>query len=191
MSSETSSAARRATNGVRTVLGLSGLVALIVGILVLIWPGHVVRALIWILALYAIVGGLVYVGMGVFAKTMGGWKRVGHIVLGVLYVIAGVIAMANTAQTAAWLAVFIAVFIGIMWVVEGAVTLSNLGASSSRGWSLFFGILSIVAGVVLLISPLWAALFLAFFIWLYVGVSLVVLGVVQIVRAFRFKTVDA
>lgn len=191
MSTESSSVANSAANGVRLVLGLSGLVALIVGILVLVWPGHVATALIWILALYAIVGGLVYIGMGLFARAMGGWKRIGHIILGVLYVIAGILAFANTGQTKLWLAVFIAIFVGIMWIIEGVVTLTNLGASPSKGWSIFFGALSILAGIVLLSSPLWGALILAVFIWLYVGISLVVLGIVQIVRAFRFTLADA
>lgn len=187
MTPDSSSIAGKATNGARTILGVSGLVALIAGIFVLVWPGHAATLLVWILAIYAIVAGLVYVGVGVFSKAMGGWKRVGHIVLGVLYIIAGIIAFANTLQTKIWLAVFIAIFVGIMWIIEGVVTLTNLGASASRGWSIFFGILSIIAGIILLSSPLWAALFLAVFVWLYVGISLVVLGIVQIVRAFRFS----
>lgn len=191
MSSDSSSVAGKATNGARTILGVSGLVALIAGILVLVWPGHTATLLVWILAIYAVVAGLVYLGIGIFSKTMGGWKRVGHIVLGVLYVIAGIIAFVNTQQTKIWLAVFIAIFVGIMWIIEGIVTLTNLGASPSRGWSIFFGILSIVAGIILLSSPLWGALILAVFVWLYVGISLVVLGIVQIVRAFRFSIPEA
>ena len=93
MSSDTP-AAKMAVNGIRTALGLGGLIALIVGIIILAWPGHAAVALTAVVAAYAIVGGLVYAGLGIFSKSMGGWARVGHIVLGVLFVIAGIIAFA-------------------------------------------------------------------------------------------------
>ena len=52
-------------------------------------------------------------------------------------------------------------------------------------WTIFFAIISIIAGVTLLFSPLYVAI-----LWLFVGVSLVVLGIFQVARAFTFgKTV--
>jgi uncharacterized membrane protein HdeD (DUF308 family) len=182
MSTETSPAGKAAVNGIRTALGLSGLVALIVGILILVWPGKTAIVVTAIIAIYAVVGGLVYLGLGVFSKSMRGWARVGHIVLGALYIVAGVIAFFNLAQTAAFLAVFLGILVGIMWIVEGVVSLTNLGGARSRAWTAFFAILSIVAGIILLFSPLWGALVL----WWLLGISLVVLGILQIMRAFTF-----
>lgn len=183
MSTDSPSAVGTAVNGIRTALGLSGLIALIVGILVLAWPAKTAMVVTAIIAVYAIVGGLVYLGMGIFSKTMGGWARVGHIVLGVVYIIAGVVAFANLSHTALWLAVFLGILVGIMWIVEGVVSLTTLGTAASKGWTIFFALLSIVAGVVLLFSPLWGAVVL----WWLLGISLVVLGVLQIVRAFTFS----
>lgn len=182
MSAE-SPAAKTAVNGIRTAFGVGGLVALIVGIIILIWPGHAAVALTAVIAAYAIVGGLVYAGLGIFSKSMGGWARVGHIILGILFIIAGIIAFTELAQTAVWLAVFIGILVGIMWIVEGVVALTALGTSTSRGWSLFFAILSIIAGIILLFSPLWGAIVL----WWLLGISLVVLGIIQMIRAFTFK----
>ena len=45
------------------------------------------------------------------------------------------------------------------------------------------GIVSIIAGIVLIVTPLVAAVTL----WILVGASLAVMGVVQIVRAFTLK----
>ena len=56
------------------------------------------------------------------------------------------------------------------------------GDAPSRGWAIFFGILIVVAGIVLLFSPLWGAIVL----FIIAGISLIVLGIVQIVRAFTF-----
>ena len=40
-----------------------------------------------------------------------------------------------------------------------------------------------MAGIILLLSPLWGAIVL----WWLLGISLVVLGIIQVVRAFTFK----
>ncbi len=175
---------KAAVNGIRTALGLSGAIALIVGILILVWPGRTAIVVTAIIAVYAIVGGLVYAGLGIFSKSMGGWARVGHIVLGLVFIAAGIIAFFNLGATAAWLAVFLGYLVGIMWIIEGIVALTALGGSSSKGWTIFFAILSIVAAIVLLFSPLWGALVL----WWLLAISLVVLGIIQIVRAFTFKS---
>nr|WP_274638254.1 DUF308 domain-containing protein [Microbacterium bovistercoris] len=186
MSTAESSAGKTAVNGIRTAFGVGGVIALIVGILILVWPGHTASVITAIIAIYAIAGGLVYAGLGIFSKTMGGWSRIGHIILGILFIIAGIIAFANLGATTAWLAVFLGILVGIMWIIEGVVALTALGGSKSKGWSLFFAILSIVAGLIVLFSPLWSAVVL----WWLFGISLVVLGIIQIVRAFTFSSKD-
>ncbi|GAA1931377.1 hypothetical protein GCM10009775_24380 [Microbacterium aoyamense] len=174
---------KAAVNGIRTALGIAGVLAVIVGILILVWPGKTAMVVTAIIAIYAIAAGLVYAGLGIFSKTKGGWSRVGHIVLGVLFIIAGVIAFLNLGAATAWLALFLGILVGIMWIVEGVVALSTLGDSASKGWSIFFAIISIIAGVVLLFSPLWGAVVL----WWLLGISLIVLGIINVVRAFTFK----
>jgi uncharacterized membrane protein HdeD (DUF308 family) len=167
--------------GIRTALGIGGAIALIVGILILVWPLKTAAVGTAIIAVYAIATGLVYAALGVFSKTLGGWARVGHIVLGLLFVVAGVVALANLTDTTVFLAIFVGVFIGITWIVEGVVALTTLGQAGSRGWTIFFAVISLLAGIVLLFSPLYVAL-----LWIFVGASLVALGIIQIVRAFTF-----
>jgi uncharacterized membrane protein HdeD (DUF308 family) len=185
MTSE-SPAEKSAVNGIRTAFGVGGVIALVVGILILVWPGHTASVMTAILAIYAIVVGVVYGGLGIFARTMKGWSRVGHIVLGLLFIIGGIIALMNLNATTAWLAVFLGIFIGIAWIIEGIVALTTLSSARSKGWALFFAILSIIAGIVVLFSPLWGIVVL----WWLLGISLVVLGIIQIVRAFTFKPAD-
>lgn len=177
----TESARATLTNGIRTALGVSGLLALIVGILILVWPGKTAVVVAAIIAIYAIVGGIVYASIGIFSKTMGGWGRVGHIILGILFIVAGIVAFTNLTLTTELLAVLLGILVGIMWIIEGIVALTTLGDNSSKVWSIIFAILSIIAGVILLFAPLWGAVVL----WWLLGISLVVLGIVNIVRAFR------
>lgn len=170
------------TNGIRTALGLGGVLSVILGILILVWPGKTAMVVAAIIAIYAIAAGLVYVGLGIFASGKGGWSRIGHVALGVLFIIAGIIAFANLGATTAWLAIFLGILVGIMWIIEGFVSLTTLDGAASKGWTIFFAIISIIAGITLLFSPLWGAVVL----WWLLGISAVVLGIIQIFRAFSF-----
>ncbi|CAH0157017.1 HdeD family acid-resistance protein [Microbacterium foliorum] len=164
---------------IRIVLAVSGAIALLAGIVLLVWPVKSAVIVTAIFASYLVVAGLVYIGLAVFSRIEGGWARIGHIVLGLIYIVAGVIAFANLGVAAATLALVVVIFIGISWIVDGVVALSLLGQDGSRVWTLLYALLSIVAGIVVLFSPLYAAAVL----WLVLGISLVALGLVQIVRA--------
>ena len=69
------SAEKSAVNGIRTALGIGGVLAVIVGILILVWPGRTAAVVTAIIAIYAIAAGLVYAGLGIFSKAKGGWSR--------------------------------------------------------------------------------------------------------------------
>ena len=176
-----SSPDRSAVNGIRTALGVGGVVALIVGLLILIWPGKSAVVVTAMIAVYAIIGGLIYAALGLFSKSLSTWGRIGHVVLGVLFIIAGIIAFSNLTVSTVLVATFVAVFLGITWIVEGVVALTTLGGSNSRGWTIFFAIVSIIAGILLVVSPAYIAI-----IWLFIGISLIVLGILQIIRAITF-----
>lgn len=177
-----SSLEEAATNGIRTALGLGGLLALIAGIVIIFQPVGAAKVVTGVLAVYAIAVGLVYIGLGVFSAKKGGWARIGYILLGLLFIAAGIIAFANLGATAAALAVFVTIMVGIAWIIEGVVSLSTLGDASSKGWTVVFAIISIVAGIYLLFSPLLGA----FTLWWILGIALIVIGVLNIVRAFSF-----
>jgi len=178
----TTSPARLAISGIRTAIGISGAIALIVGVLMLVWPIKTAFVVTMIVAVYAIAAGIVYAGIGVFSRVLGGWSRAGHVVLGVLFVVAGVLAFFSLESTTLWLAVFVAIFLGVTWIIEGIVALTTLRGPAPKGWTIFYAVVSILAGLVLALSPLWSA----FVLWVFLGVSLVVFGVIAIVRAIAF-----
>ena len=178
----TTSPRTAAGNGIRIALGIGGLLALIVGILILVWPGKTAAVVAAIVAVYAVIAGIVYAALGLFSKTKGGWARIGHVFLGLVFIVAGILAFSNLGQTAAWLGAFISILVAVLWIVEGVVALSTIGDAGSKVWAVLFAIISIAAGIVLLFAPLWGAALL----WILLGLSLVVLGVVNIVRALRY-----
>ncbi|MDF2578986.1 MULTISPECIES: HdeD family acid-resistance protein [Microbacterium] len=179
----TENTAARFVRSLRTSFIVGGILTLIVGLLILIWPGRTAQVLTGIIAAYAIITGIVYAALGIFSRTKGGWARVGHIALGILFVVVGIVAFANLPAFTVSFAVFLGVLVGITWIVEGAVSLSVVGESTSRGWTIAFAILSIIAGVMLLFTPLWGVIVL----WWLLGISAVALGIVNIIRGLSFR----
>jgi uncharacterized membrane protein HdeD (DUF308 family) len=173
---------KSAVNAIRVTLGITGAVALIVGIFITFWPKDSAMVIAVLIGIWLVIAGLAYAGLGIFSKGISGGARALDIILGILFVVGGVLALANVSQATAFLAVFLGVLIGIAWIVEGIVTLVQSGDAPSRPWAIFFGILSVIAGIVLLFSPLWGAVIL----FIITGIGLIVLGIVQIVRAFTF-----
>lgn len=173
-----SSLQRGAITALRTALGISGALSLIVGILILVWPGRTAEVAVGIIAVWAIIAGLVYAALGIFSRSLGGWSRVGHIALGALFVIAGVVALINLTAATVGFALALGMIVGALWIVEGIVALTTLGQTGQKGWSIFFAIISILAGIVLLLSPVYVAL-----LWVFLGAALIVVGLAQIIRA--------
>jgi uncharacterized membrane protein HdeD (DUF308 family) len=167
---------------IRIALGVLGVVSLITGVLILIWPDHTAMVVGAIIAGYAAIAGLVNLGIGVFSGKLGLWPRIGYLALGVVFLAAAGVAFANLGPFVMGLAAFFGIFIGITWIVEGVVSLFLLFDSSSKVWTALYAVISIIAGSTLLAAPLWGAELL----WLVLGVSLVFTGVVQVVRAVQF-----
>lgn len=170
------------TNGIRAALGLGGLLALIIGVLMLIRPGATADVLVGIIAVYAAIAGLVNLAIGIFSRRLGVRPRLGYLALGALFLVAAVVSFANLSATREVLALLLGIMVGAVWIVEGFVGLTMVGDAPSKTWTIIYSFLSIIAGIVVVTSPLWGAAML----WLLLGLSLVILGITQLVRALRF-----
>jgi uncharacterized membrane protein HdeD (DUF308 family) len=178
----------RARDLMRMVMGIGGLIALVVGVLILFNPvesgAAAMQIVAVVLAIYLVIAGIVYLGAMIFSREMSAGRRVGTAVLGLLYLIAGIIVFGSLSTIATVLAAFLAIFIGVMWVFEGIMSFTSLKHQRSKALTVIYGIISVIAGLVLIISPLFAAVAL----WMILGASLAVMGVVQIVRALQMKS---
>lgn len=179
---DSASLSKSTINTVRTALGVSGAAALIIGLLITFWPKGSAVVLTVMLGIYFVIAGIAYLGLGIFSKGISGGARALDIILGALFVIGGVLVLLNPSESAVVLGIFLGVLVGILWIIEGVVALAQSSDAPSRGWAIFFGILGVVAGIVLLFSPLWGAVIL----FIIAGIALIVLGIMQIVRAFTF-----
>lgn len=171
------------SNGVRVAFGISGIVALVLGLLILIAPMKTASIITAIVALYALVSGVIYLGIGIFSRTQSTPKRILNCVLGAMFLAAGILAFTDLDNSTVLLASFVAIMIGIVWVAEGVVALTTLSRSPNRLVSGGYAVLCVIAGVLVLFGPFTFASIL----WLILGISLMVLGAIQALRAFSFK----
>ncbi|MBP2412499.1 uncharacterized membrane protein HdeD (DUF308 family) [Arthrobacter stackebrandtii] len=173
---------KKAINGMRVAFGVSGIIAVVLGIILLVWPVKTIAVVAVILGIYFLVAGAIKVGVGIFGHSISGGMRALNIVLGLLVMVAGIIALRNSAATGEALLIFTVIMIGIGWIIEGIIALVESGKAESRGWAIIFGIISIIAGIAVLAIPGWTA----FWLVMMSAIMLVILGVVGVIRAFTF-----
>lgn len=173
---------KSAINGIRLAFGIGGIVALILGVVLLVWPEKTLGVVAIFLGIYFLVAGVLRLAMGIFSKGISGGMRTLDILLGVLLIVAGVIALKNVAATTAALLILIVAVIGVGWIIEGVLAIVESRGAPSSGWAITSGIISIIAGIVVLVIPGWSAVWLV----LMAGIVLIIVGILGIVRAFTF-----
>lgn len=183
MTADTNTHATAQPKGPRLPLLVGGVAAIGFGIAVLVWPTKAAVALTGVIALYAIVAGIAFAALGLCFKGVSAGGRIGHILLGILYVTAGVYAFSSLQRSAAFLALFLTIMVGVMWIIEGFTALFSLGHNGSKVLTTVFAMLSVIAGFTLLSSPLWGAAFL----WWFLGIALIVLGSLNALRAITAR----
>ncbi|MCC3275245.1 MULTISPECIES: HdeD family acid-resistance protein [unclassified Arthrobacter] len=169
--------AKSAIRGIRLGLATIGVVSVVLGLLVLFWPGATLEVLAVLFGLYFVVAGAIRILLGVFTG-LGPGLKILNILVGLALVAVGVIAIRNPAASLTALALVI----GIAWIVEGVMSLAESDRGGSRWFAIVLGVLSILAGIVVLFIPVESLAVLV----IYGGIFLVVLGIIQIVRAFTF-----
>lgn len=165
--------------GVRSAFAIIGIVSFVIGIIMLFFPVTSAKFLVIVFAIWMIVAGFVYLGAVFAAGDKGGWARVGSGLLGIIYIAAGIIVFFNLSDTTVFLAIWVAIFIGVLWIFQGFAAFGSV-AQGSSGWNIAYGILSIIAGAILIFSPMYSVAVL----WMLLAISLIVVGIAQFILSF-------
>ena len=173
---------QRAKNWVRGFYAVIGIAAIVLGMALLIWPGITLKIAAILLGVYFVVSGLVRVTVAIVELGLPGGWRVLDILVGVLLAIGGMLMLKNAAASGHALALLVTLTVGIGWMLEGFMALVESWRLPSSGWAVLYAVTSIIAGFVILVSPVSSTVWLVIF----GGCALVVMGVSAIVRAFRF-----
>ena len=163
------------------VVLLTGAASLVLGILVLVWPGASLFAAGILFGVYLVVSG-VFQLVAAFGTHRTTSLRVLAFISGALSLLLGLFCFRGPMQSI----LLLALWIGIGWVIRGITqTLAAVSDRSmpARGWQIFLGIVTFVAGVVLIDSPFESVAVLT----LVGGIWLVVVGVVEIITGLRIR----
>jgi uncharacterized membrane protein HdeD (DUF308 family) len=148
-----------------TSLILIGILAVIVGIIAIAWPGVTILALVIVFAVYAFMDGGLQAARAFSSRAAG--LVFGHLLLGLVDLAAGVIALAWPAPTA-----FVLVIVVAAWALVGgfAEIAAGFGGGETAGTRAMFviaGLVSVAFGVVLFARPGIGAVTLALLFGLY------------------------
>jgi uncharacterized membrane protein HdeD (DUF308 family) len=124
---------------------------------------------------------------GVFqlARAIGGreHERVWRGVSGVIFFLVGLALVRHLDVTVA----LIGLFVGIAWIIQGiSVLVESLAPGRERvetGWSVFFGIISLIAGIVVVAAPIDSVTALTIFM----GIWFIVMGILEIIGSLIAK----
>lgn len=162
---------------------VSGLFAVVLGVLVLVWPGMSIVVAAALFGVYLLVTGVAYV-IFAFALHVSAGLRILFLLSGVASLILAVLAFRHFGEGYAVL--LLAIWVAVGFMLRGVTTIGSAISDprlSERGWMVFAGVIGLIAGIVVLAWPIDSIVVLA----LVAGIWLVVIGVFEIVSAFRVR----
>lgn len=162
---------------------LRGLAAIVFGVLAWAWPAATLITLVLFFGAYALVDGV--------AALVGGWKTKGDagkpmwsvVLIGVLGILAGIFTFLQPQVTAVALLILIAVWAIFNGVLQISAAI-RLRKEIANEWLLIVcGVLSVLFGAVLIVSPGAGALAV---LWM-IGAFAIAYGVLLVALAFRLR----
>jgi uncharacterized membrane protein HdeD (DUF308 family) len=151
-----------------------GAVTLVLGIIVTAHPSGSLNVIAVLLGVLAIVSGIFHL-IRAFdrAETNRTWQAIS----GLLLVVVGVVLIRHLDLTIA----AIGLLIGITWIVQGVAALIGAfaGVGLIRGWWAVYGLVSLIAGIVVTASPVTSVTVLA----VLLGIWFIIIGLFQMALA--------
>lgn len=158
----------------------SGVIAIVLGILALVWPGITITAAANIVGAYLLMSGTTQVVFGLSPDRAAGGRFL-LVSSGTASMVLAMLAFGHFRGTAA-----LATSIGVGLLLRGvATTLSTISDRTwpGRDWNIFFGAVSVVAGIAVFASRAQSLVSLA----LLVGIWLTVTGVCEVATALGIR----
>jgi uncharacterized membrane protein HdeD (DUF308 family) len=148
-----------------TSLIARGILAVIIGIIALAWPSVTVLALVILFAIYAFIAAGLQAARAFSSRDAG--PVLGHLLLGLADLAAGVIALAWPGPTALVLVLIVGVWAVIAGLVEFCAAFASGEPAGTRAMLILGGLITTVFGVVLCARPGLGAITLALLFGLF------------------------
>lgn len=156
-----------------------GVVTLILGIIVTFHPGGSLNVVAVLLGILAILSGIFHL-VRIFGR--GESHRVWSGIVGLVFIVVGVVLIRHLHLTLA----LVGLYVGLVWIVQGVTALVAAfagGAREGRGWWIFFGAISVIAGIVVVSTPVDSLTVLA----VLLGIWFIVMGIVEIIGGLMIR----
>jgi len=175
-------AAQDALRSYRGVFLFRGILAILFGLVALLWPGLTLLFLVYLFGAYALISGIFATATALRFTHERSWALL--LVEGILGILAGIVAFVWPGITA-----FVFLFLIAVWaIVTGImqiVAALTLPLDTGREWLLgLAGLASIIFGILI---ALWPSIGLLTVIWL-IGIYAIVFGILYIVRYFQTRS---
>ncbi|MBI5337724.1 MAG: HdeD family acid-resistance protein [Mycolicibacterium rufum] len=160
---------------------LSGILAVVLGVMVLVWPAITIVVAAIFFGAYLLISGISQVVFA-FSLHVSAGGRVLLFLSGAAALILAVLCFRSLQDSI----LLLAIWIGVGFIFRGVATAVSAISDPTlpgRGWEIFIGVISLIAGVVMLASPFESLATLS----LVVGIWLVVIGVFETVSAFGIR----
>ena len=156
-----------------------GVVTLILGLIVTFHPGGSLNVVAVLLGILAILSGIFHL-VRIFGR--GEEHRVWSGIVGLVFIVIGVVLIRHLHLTLA----LVGLYVGLVWIVQGVVALVAGfagGAREGRGWWIFFGAISVIAGIVVVSAPVDSVTVLA----VLLGIWFIVMGIIEIIGGLMIR----
>jgi len=159
-----------------------GAITLILGIIIAFHPTQSLVAIAVLLGVVMLVTGVYHI-----ARAIGGHEgeRVWRGLAGVLFFLVGIALIRHLNLSVA----LIGFFVGLTWIIQGvSVLVESFGPGRERtqtGWTVVFGIISLIAGIVVVASPISSVTALT----ILLGIWFIVMGIMEIIGSLLVKPV--
>jgi uncharacterized membrane protein HdeD (DUF308 family) len=163
---------------------ISGLLAVVLGVLILVWPGKSLIVASVLFGIYLLVSGVAQV-IFAFSLHVSAGSRILLFVSGAASLILAVLAFRHFGEGYAIL--LLAIWIAVGFIFRGtATTVSAISEPRlpGRGWAIFFGVITMIAGVIVLAYPFDSIVTLT----LVAGIWLIIIGVFEMISAFGIRS---
>ena len=161
----------------------AGVLTIVLGGIVLAWPGPTLLVASTLFGVYLLLTGFVGLFMA-FTLPRSAAMRVLLFISGILSVVLAILSFRHFGD--AYAILLLSLWIGIGFIFQGVSAIAAaIGESElpGRGWSVVLGVISVIAGLVVLVWPFDSIVVLV----VVAGVWLVILGVVQIIHSFQIR----
>jgi uncharacterized membrane protein HdeD (DUF308 family) len=164
-----------------TSLIVRGVLAIIIGIVAVIWPGVTILALVLLFAVYAFTDAF-FEGARAFGSQRV-WPVLGYLVLALIDVAAGLVAVVWSAPTALVLTLIVGIWAIVTGVFEIIAAFLRGESAGTRAMFIVTGLLSMAFGAIVVDRPVAGALTIA----LLFGLFSIASGVTTIVQGDQLR----